>query len=59
MDIIFILLPLSLLLGLIFFAGYCWSARNGQFEDLDTPGARMLPDEEGVQDFNGGSRGQK
>lgn len=46
MSIIFVLLPLSLLLGIIFFLGYLWSVKNDQFEDLDTPAVRMLADED-------------
>jgi cbb3-type cytochrome oxidase maturation protein len=26
---------------------YVWSARGGQFDDLDTPAVRMLHDDEG------------
>ena len=46
MSVIFILLPLSLFLGIIFFFGYIWSVRNDQFEDLNTPAVRILSDEE-------------
>lgn len=42
MTVVFILLPLSLLLGGVFFLGYCWSVKTGQLEDLDTPALRML-----------------
>jgi len=45
MEIIFILLPLSLLIAAVFLAAFGWSVRSGQFEDLDTPAARILPDE--------------
>lgn len=46
MSIIFVLLPLSLLLGVVFLSGYFWSIKNDQFEDLDTPAVRILADEE-------------
>jgi cbb3-type cytochrome oxidase maturation protein len=45
MNIVFVLLPLTILLGLVFLWGYRWSVRNGQFEDLDTPAVRILTDD--------------
>lgn len=45
MDIIFVLLPLSLVLALIGLAGYIWSVRSGQLDDLESPGVRALMDE--------------
>jgi cbb3-type cytochrome oxidase maturation protein len=46
MSIFFILLPLSIFLGLVFLVAYLWSVKNDQFEDLDTPAVRVLLDEE-------------
>ena len=46
MNIIFILLPLSLLLGGFFLGAYIWSVRSKQFNDLNTPPLRMLADDE-------------
>jgi len=45
MEIIYLLLPLSLCLGAVFVGAFWWSARTGQFEDLDTPAVRMLPED--------------
>ena len=45
MSIIFILLPISLVLGLVFLGAYLWSAGSGQFEDLETPALRILNDD--------------
>ena len=45
MEIIYVLLPLSIGLGVIFVVAFCWSARSGQFEDLETPAVRMLPED--------------
>jgi cbb3-type cytochrome oxidase maturation protein len=47
MSVIFIVLPLALLVVLIAVAAYIWSARDGQFDDLDTPAVRMLHDDDG------------
>ena len=46
MKILFLLIPLSLVLfGLAIWA-FIWAVRSGQFDDLDSPGWRVLQDEE-------------
>ncbi len=45
MDILFVILPLALLIAAIAVAAFVWAARSGQFDDLDTPGRRMLLDD--------------
>ncbi|RIL08616.1 MAG: cbb3-type cytochrome oxidase assembly protein CcoS [Proteobacteria bacterium] len=45
MEIVYVLLPLSLLLAGFFVLAYWWSARSGQFDDLNTPAVRILPEE--------------
>ncbi len=46
MNIIYILLPIALLLGLGFLAAFIRVAMSGQYDDLDTPAHRILLDEE-------------
>lgn len=46
MTVIFILIGCSLVLALIFLGAFFWSIKNGQNDDLVTPGYRMLFDEE-------------
>ena len=45
MGIIYILLPLSILLGLIGLIAFIWSVRSGQYDDLETPDKKILFDE--------------
>lgn len=45
MSALLFLLPLALLLGLTFAVLFLWAARGGQFDDLETPGRRMLDDD--------------
>jgi cbb3-type cytochrome oxidase maturation protein len=45
MEILIILIPLALLLGGFFIFSFIWSARNGQYDDLETPRFRMLLEE--------------
>ena len=42
MDIIVVLIPLALLLAGFFIFAFVWSARKGQYDDLETPRFRML-----------------
>ncbi len=45
MNIILLLLPIALLMGLGFLAAFIWNAAQGQFDDLETPAHRiLLPD---------------
>jgi len=46
MTALLILIPVALLLGLLGLAGFLWSMRNGQFDDLDGAGSRILFDED-------------
>lgn len=45
MEVIAVLIPLALLLGGFFVAAFLWSARSGQYDDLETPRHRILLDE--------------
>jgi cbb3-type cytochrome oxidase maturation protein len=48
MEVMVILLPLALLLALFFIGAFIWSARKGQFDDMETPRFRMLLDDEKI-----------
>jgi cbb3-type cytochrome oxidase maturation protein len=52
MEVIVILLPLALLLGLFFIGAFIWSARKGQYDDLETPRFRMLLDDQKINTSN-------
>jgi cbb3-type cytochrome oxidase maturation protein len=45
MSVIFVALPIALLMGGAAVAAFVWSARQGQFDDLETPPLRMLFDD--------------
>ncbi len=42
MDILFVLIPLSIVLALFILAGLAWAVWRGQFESLDAEGERIL-----------------
>ena len=45
MSVILLLIPLSILIGGVFLAGFIWAVRSGQYEDTCTPSMRLLMDE--------------
>jgi len=46
MDILLLLIPLSVLLVLLIGAGFWWSVKSGQFDDLEGPAHRILADDD-------------
>lgn len=42
MDILFLLIPLSVVLALLILGGLAWAVWRGQFESLDAEGERIL-----------------
>lgn len=45
MEILFLLIPMSLILILATFWAFVWSVKNDQFEDLDKEAWRILQDD--------------
>jgi cbb3-type cytochrome oxidase maturation protein len=45
MSVIYLVLPLALIIVAVAVLAFVWSARSGQFDDLETPAVRMLRDE--------------
>jgi cbb3-type cytochrome oxidase maturation protein len=46
MDILYILVPLSVVLVLAIVAVLAWSVWNGQFDDIEQEGERILEDDD-------------
>ena len=46
MDILYLLIPLSLLLVFLIGIVFWWALRSGQFEDLEGPAQRILMDDD-------------
>ncbi len=46
MEILFVLIPLSLILLGIAVWAFFWAVRSGQFDDLDSPAYRILLDDD-------------
>jgi len=45
MEILILLIPMGVVIALVIGAAFWWSADNGQFDDLDTPGFRALDED--------------
>jgi cbb3-type cytochrome oxidase maturation protein len=46
MDILFLLVPLSVLLAFVVMAVLAWAVWAGQFEDMEREGQRIFQDDE-------------
>jgi len=45
-DILFLLIPISLIIMAIAIGVFLWAIRSGQFEDLEGPAHRILMDDD-------------
>ena len=46
MNVLYFLVPLALILAAVGVAAFIWSVRSGQFDDVETPGVRVLFEDE-------------
>jgi cbb3-type cytochrome oxidase maturation protein len=46
MEIIYLLIPLSIVLVGLIVAGFFWAVNSGQFDDLEGPAYRILQDQD-------------
>jgi len=46
MEVLVFLVPLAIMLGGIGLAGFLWSLKNGQYDDLDGAAWRAIMDDE-------------
>jgi cbb3-type cytochrome oxidase maturation protein len=44
MTALYLMIPISLLLGGGFIGAFIWSVKNGQLDDTETPAHRILED---------------
>ena len=53
MDILYLLIPLSVSLVFFILGGLWWAIDRGQFDDIESEGARILQETESYIDFSG------
>ena len=46
MSVVYIVLPIAVVLAVVAMAAFIWSVRSGQMDDLETPGVRLLIEED-------------
>ena len=49
MDILYLLIPLSIVMAFVIGVVFWWAARDGKFDDLEGPAHRILMDDESPQ----------
>jgi len=50
MEVLVLLVPLAITLGAIGLAGFLWSLKTGQYDDLDGAAWRAIADDEPADD---------
>lgn len=46
MSVLYVVVPLALVIVGVAVAAYLWAVRDGQMDDLETPGLRVVRDDE-------------
>lgn len=46
MSILFVLVPMAIVLMALAAGAFVWAVRNGQYDDLESPGTRILFDDD-------------
>lgn len=57
MDVLIYLIPVALALGLLGLAGFLWSLKAGQYDDLEGAKYRILEDDDLPDQKDGNDRG--
>ena len=50
MEALYLLIPVSVILVFLIAIAFLWSLRNGQYDDLEGPGYRVLMDDDSPVD---------
>ncbi|MCW5767097.1 MAG: cbb3-type cytochrome oxidase assembly protein CcoS [Phycisphaeraceae bacterium] len=59
MSVLYIVMPIAFLLAAVALLGFIWAARQGQFDDLDTPSLRVVLDDDTPAHSSGTPGGRK
>ena len=58
MDILYLLIPMSVLLVLAILGVFAWALGGGQFDDLEREGSRVLEEDGASLDLDQAARGR-
>jgi cbb3-type cytochrome oxidase maturation protein len=53
MSVLYIVVPLALVFAAVAVGVFIWATRSGQFDDTETPGVRILFDDEDMRSASG------
>jgi cbb3-type cytochrome oxidase maturation protein len=56
MDILYLLIPISLVLVGVIAMAFLWAVRSGQFDDMEGPAHRILLDDDDIPPASGEQR---
>ena len=56
MDVLFLLIPLSVVLVFLIMAVFAWAIHAGQFDDLEREGARIFEEDTATLDLDQAAR---
>lgn len=59
MSAVFIALPIALLLAIAGVVAFIWATKSGQMDDLETPGQRVLFDDDPVSEPDDSAEGSE
>lgn len=59
MEILYLLIPVSVVLVFLIGIGFWWSVRSGQFDDLEGPAYRVLMDDDRPRSAKAGQSGSE
>ena len=59
MEIMYLLIPLSVILVFLIGGLFWWSLRSGQFDDMEGPGYRILMDDDRVDGVDSVDRAER
>ena len=58
MEILYLLVPISVILVFLIAVTFWWSLRSGQYDDMEGPGYRMLMDDDKKRAADVGAEGE-
>lgn len=59
MSVLYIVVPLALVFAAVAVGVFIWATRSGQFDDTETPGVRILFDDEDMRSASGDSESER
>lgn len=59
MEVVYLLIPISLVVVVVIIAVLFWAIRSGQYDDMEGPKHRILMDDDADDKLGGAGNGEK